>query len=150
MSIGGENNPLPENLFSGIRVLGSWVSFGVGGCGEHSPTWQPWTQVVPAAAFIATEISSGHPWEGDRQTVITARSPATPQGWSSKVVETAAGEEPHSMRGRRLGSLAGYLQIPFTYVVWQCSGAWSDILGLLGKYWPWKQTSQVVILRLRI
>lgn len=43
MSIGGENNPLPENLLRGIRVLGFWVSFGVGGCGEDSPTWQPWT-----------------------------------------------------------------------------------------------------------
>lgn len=89
--------------------------------------------VVPAAVFVALEISSGHPWEGDmtdsgtwgdRRALITARSPTMLQGWSSNAFTTVAREEPHSTSVRRLGSLMGCLQTPFTFAVWQCSGAW--------------------------
>ena len=54
--------------------------------------------MVPAAVFIAFEISGGHPWEGDmadscaqddRPMLLTARFPSRLQGWSSSALATA-------------------------------------------------------------
>lgn len=136
-SIGGENQvPFQKTYCRGIRTLGSWVFFGMGRLWTHSLTWQPGKQVASNVLVIALDqwwasMGGCHDsvqcpgwWTNIHWGQVPLSSTThILQGWSSSALTTAAREEPHSMGGRRLGSLTGCLQIPFTYAVWQCRGA---------------------------
>ena len=110
--------------------------------------------------IIALEISGGHPWVGDmtdsgprddRPTLVTARSPTTLQDWSGSALATAAREEPHGPGGRRF--LAGSRDVCRHLSLLRFGGAvvhGDSLRALLGKYWPWKQTSQVEALTPRL
>lgn len=133
MSIGGENIVLSQKIFHrDINILGSWVFFGVGGSRGHSPTLQPWKQVVPAVVSLLQRAAVGIHQRVTRLTPmprVTGKHSLQPHPLCFRAGEAIPLQLQQErsltalVAGGLAGDVTGHLQKPFPYAIWKCSGA---------------------------